>query len=99
MLLAVGYIDKHRVLAPGERVVYWRGYLARHETGTYGVAGENRQWAWDEYRAGRAILVQRRMGPNDYEYIAIGRARPERKDNVIEIKKPPYNRERRLPEL
>ncbi|KND51797.1 MAG: hypothetical protein ABA06_00855 [Parcubacteria bacterium C7867-001] len=98
-MFSVEHIDTDRVLAPGERVIYFRGYLAKYQLGTYGVAGVNREWAWKQHREGRAILVQRRMGPNDFEYIAIGRARPERKDNVVDIKKRPYNRERRLPEL
>lgn len=61
--------------APGEAIEYWRGRLASREAapGTEPLADAKSAgcWARDMERGGRAILTQRRNGPDDYSYLAV----------------------------
>ena len=61
--------DRLYRIQPGEKIVYWRGYLAKQ----LDEAGEGAGAAYAQHKNGRAHLVQRRLGEFDYEYIAIGR--------------------------
>lgn len=64
---------------PGESIVYHRGYIAydRGEptkklprTPEQVAVNETAKVAWSLYERGRVLLTQRRLGANDYEYIA-----------------------------
>ena len=73
-----------RQAVPGEQVAYWRGFLARDTRGTqHGTSDTERNClravarrAWLMSEAGQVHLVQRRISPGVFEYIAI--ARPTR---------------------
>lgn len=62
--------DKLHDIGHGERVPYYRGHLAldRRET-RYRDVGDV---AWGLWLKGKVALCQRRHGPHDYEYIAVG---------------------------
>lgn len=57
---------------PGERIVYYIGYLMRDRMNDI-AALDAQLWAWNLYQKGRVILVQHRLAEEEYEYIAIGR--------------------------
>jgi len=66
---------------PGERIVYWRGYLARDTWVTRGGLSdiERRRLgmvarrAWLMSADGQVHLVQQRVAPGVFDYIAIAR--------------------------
>ena len=75
--------------APGERIVYLRGSLGRHArfdarsiartalalSGYRRAPGISNEAAlWERGGPAKVDLVQRRHGPDDYEYIAVRRA-------------------------
>jgi hypothetical protein len=72
--------------APGERLAYHRGFLARETSPLTQLLPDaerlallrlaNRAWALAE--AGLAHLVQRRHGHEDYSYLIVARPRPRR---------------------
>lgn len=72
--------------APGERLAYHRGFLARETSPLTQLLPDaerlallrlaNRAWALAE--AGLAHLVQRRHGEEDYSYLIVARPRPHR---------------------
>jgi len=72
--------------APGERLAYHRGFLARETSPLTQLLPDaerlallrlaNRAWALAE--AGLAHLVQRRHGEEDYSYLIVARRRPRR---------------------
>ncbi|WP_135470949.1 hypothetical protein [Crenalkalicoccus roseus] len=72
--------------APGERLAYHRGFLARDLSPLTQLLPDaerlallrlaNRAWALAE--AGLAHLLQRRHGYEDYEYLLVARPRPRR---------------------
>ena len=70
-----------RQAVPGEQVAYWRGFLARDTWGTrHGTSEKERnrlravaRRAWLMSASGQVHLVQRRVAPGVFEYIAIAR--------------------------
>lgn len=72
--------------APGERLAYHRGFLARETSPLTQLLPDaerlallrlaNRAWKLAE--AGLAHLVQRRHGEEDYSYLIVARRRPRR---------------------
>lgn len=68
-------VDRLDALAPKERVVYWTGYVARDRAKS-SRADDISNIAYQHYLAGRVDLVQRRLGENVYDYIAIGLTPP-----------------------
>lgn len=67
---------------PGESVVYHRGNLVydrggilpqKYRTPEHDAIDASATIAWSLYMAGKVHLVQRRLGANDYEYIAVRR--------------------------
>ena len=72
--------------APGERLAYHRGFLARDTSPLTQLLPDaerrallrlaSRAWALAE--AGLAHLVQRRHGEEDYSYLIVARPRPRR---------------------
>jgi len=68
---------------PGDRLVYHRGFLGIDATATTVPEEERLQLetlataAYRAFEAGFVDLVQRRLGVNDFAYIAIARTRPQ----------------------
>jgi hypothetical protein len=70
--------------APGDRLAYWRGHLAVElsVTATTLSEGERRSllslknMTLHMAETGLLHLVQQRLGPDDYLYLAIARRRP-----------------------
>jgi len=58
-------------LAPGERITYHVGHLAFDKMGNPDIEAASRA-AMEQFRSGLAALVQRRVGPEKWEYIAVG---------------------------
>lgn len=71
---------------PGDRIVYMRGYLAKSAAPDARIVARNalalagykrrsfeRQMVWERCGPALVDLVQKRIGPNDYEYIAVRR--------------------------
>ena len=77
--------------APGDRLMYHRGFLARQVCAQVACLPEaerlalqrlaNRAWKLAE--AGLADLVQQRNGFEDYSYVLVARHRPRRVDISI----------------
>ena len=78
----VHIVDRLNALAPKEAVVYWTGFLA-HDRKKHHRANEIADIAYGHYLAGRVDLVQRKLGQDVYDYIAVGLTPPY---------KPPLNK-------
>ena len=72
--------------APGDAIIYHRGALARSlcpqldvlEADARAALAKVARRAWMLSEGGLAHLVQRRRGPEDFEYLLIARPRPRR---------------------
>ena len=73
-------ITRLKFIKPGERVVYYTGFIAMED---WRLVRPLQQAAWDAYERGAAILMQRYIGSclntkghktSQFEYIAIGRS-------------------------
>jgi hypothetical protein len=60
---------------PGDHLAYHKGFLMSDRLGDPALAA-TADSAWKLYEEDRAILVQRRHGPGDYEYLIVARAAP-----------------------
>lgn len=63
--------DPHRTLP----LIYHTGYLWKDRE-VNGAAADMARAAWAAYQKRKVLLVQRRCGAFNYEYIAIKRRRP-----------------------
>ncbi len=79
--------------APGDRLIYWQGHLARDacplaqrlpEEARRRLAGVGRL-AWDLAADGRVHLVQRRFGPEACAYLMVARCRPRRGASALSL--------------
>ena len=70
--------------SPGDRIAYWRGHLAIELAPTASPLGHSERrrlrglkvLALSMAETGLVHLVQQRLGPDDYLYLAIARPRP-----------------------
>jgi hypothetical protein len=70
--------------SPGDRIAYWRGHLAIDLAVTASPLGQSERrrlcglkvLALSMAETGLVHLVQQRLGPDDYLYLAIARPRP-----------------------
>jgi hypothetical protein len=70
--------------SPGDRIAYWRGHLAIDLAPTASSLGQSERrrlrglkvLALSMAETGLLHLVQQRLGPDDYLYLAIARPRP-----------------------
>ncbi len=70
--------------SPGDRIAYWRGHLAIDLAVTASPLGDSERrrlrglkvLALSMAETGLLHLVQQRLGPDDYLYLAIARPRP-----------------------
>lgn len=85
---AKGVTDALKMLKPGQRVVYHTGSLMfdRQRGLEFGRVHGAAKAAWDAYTAGLVTLVQRKLAPLKYEYIAIRRnatkVKPKHREKV-----------------
>jgi hypothetical protein len=66
-------------MQPGERLIYHVGSLMydRIRGPAFGTVHGAAQAAWEAHTRGEVTLVQHKVGPNVYEYIAIKRPAPK----------------------
>jgi hypothetical protein len=77
----------------GDTIIYHRGMLALDLCKQRKLLPENERMrlakvasrAWRLAEAGLLHLVQRRRGPEDFEYIAVARPKPRRNANVLAL--------------
>jgi hypothetical protein len=70
--------------SPGDRIAYWRGHLAIELSVTASPLGDSERrrvrglkvLTLSMAETGLVHLVQQRLGPDDYLYLAIARPRP-----------------------
>jgi hypothetical protein len=70
--------------SPGDRIAYWRGHLAIELAPTASPLGQSERrrlrglkvLTLSMAETGLVHLVQQRLGPDDYLYLAIARPRP-----------------------
>lgn len=82
---------------PGDIIIYHRGMLALDLCKQRKQLPENQRVrlarvasrAWRLAEAGLLHLVQRRRGPEDFEYLAVARPKPRRNANVLALLHPP----------
>ena len=76
---------------PGERIVYWRGYLARDTWGNRPGLSDAEchhlrmvaRRAWLMSATGLLHLVQQRVAPGVFDYIAIARPRKQPRRRMV----------------
>jgi hypothetical protein len=79
--------------APGKQMTYWRGHLAQDIWPlAAGLPEAERQQlrevgrlAWALAQDGYLHLLQRRLGPNEWAYIAVARAKPRPAAAVLAV--------------
>lgn len=91
-------VQRLKLIQPGERVIYYRGFLGMERRAL--ESNPAVRFARELAGEGKAILTQRRVAENDYEYIAVGVERPTKPINLEELSPSKrHDREERLDEV